>query len=235
MKRAARLLLAATFVVLIALALEAAMSAPAGGTGPTLSFFSGGLGARAGWVAGNKSIRLQTTKNAGSHVHGFAGILISDVSGPAVSFPDSSFSSKASTAPGATLSSPRLVVEFQTERGKYVGAADLRETTRGSDWERVDDRTNYPRAAWDVLGGPCGFLSNVRWTTVQKCFVGDKVVSVFIVADALGISQLIDEVTIGDKTFSSASDNGGGDNRSAGPRTTTDPALLPKILFPTSS
>lgn len=83
-------------------------------------------------------------------------------------------------------------------------------------------------------GGPCGSLGRVRWATVQKCFLRDIVASVFIVADAYGIEQLIDDITVNGKTFSNARGNAGGDNSPAGPKATTDPSLLPKIVFPPS-
>jgi hypothetical protein len=126
------------------------------------------------------------------------------------------------------------MVEFVTQRGTFVGYAALTETERGSGWETVNARTNYPKASWAVGGGPCGSLGNVRWATVQKCFVRDTVASVFIVADAYGIDQLIDDITVNGKTFSNAQSNESGDNSAAGPKATTDPSLLPKIVFPPS-
>ena len=235
MKRAARPFLAAMFVVLFAVTVFAVAVAPASDPSTSLSFFSGGLGARANWVANNQAIRVSTTRLAASHVHGFAGILVQNVAGiPATRFPDASFRSKASDKPGRTLGSPRLMVEFQTERGTFVGYGALSENFRGSGWEAVDDRTNYPRASWEVNGGPCGSLANVKWATVQKCFARDTVASVFIVADPYGIDQLIDDMTVDGKTFSSAEGNAGGDNTRAGPDATTDPSLLPKLVFPPS-
>jgi len=41
---------------------------------------------------------------------------------------------------------------------------------------------------------------------------------------------LIDDITVDNKTFSSASDNSSGDNATAGPTATTDPSLLPAFL-----
>ena len=82
------------------------------------------------------------------------------------------------------------------------------------------------------MGGPCSFLYNVKWSVVQSCFSGHTVLSVFIVADAYGIYHLIDDITVDGKTFSSASDNGNGKNDPAGPDATTDPSLLPPVVFP---
>ncbi len=79
--------------------------------------------------------------------------------------------------------------------------------------------------------GPCGFVFNVMWTAVQTCFAGDTTLSVFLVADAYGIFHLIDDINVDGVTFSSASDNGGGDNTAAGPLATTDTSLLPPLLF----
>jgi hypothetical protein len=92
--------------------------------------------------------------------------------------------------------------------------------------------TNFPNAAWDVMGGPCGFRYNVVWSAVQGCFAGDTTLAlaVFIVADAYGIYHLIDDITVNGKTFSSAADNSNGNNDPAGPTLTTDPSLLPPIL-----
>jgi hypothetical protein len=235
MKRSARTFLAALIVVLIALTLSAVALAPARDASTSLSFFSGGHGARANWVANNQAIRLSTTKLAASHVQGFAGVFVQHVAGiPATQFPDASFRSKAADKPGLTLGSPRLMVEFVTRRGTFVGYAALSETERGSGWEAVNDRTNFPKASWEVNGGPCGSLARLKWATVQTCFVRDKVASVFIVADAFGIDQLIDDITVNGATFSDDQDNAGGNNSRAGPTATTDPSLLPKMVFPPS-
>ena len=94
------------------------------------------------------------------------------------------------------------------------------------------DQTNYPNAAWDVMGGPCGSMYNVMWSMVQSCFAGDTTLAVFLIADAYGLYHLIDDINVDGKTFSSASDNGNGNNHPAGPTATTDPSLLPPILFP---
>jgi hypothetical protein len=210
---------------------------------PTLSFFSGGDGAHADWLVtsdqppgdtDNQAIRLLTTNGAPTFAKVYAGISVHHVTGiPAAQFPDSSFWNKTpDTYPFEpnTQGSPRLVVEFQNAAGQFDGYGDLRENVRGNGWEEVSDQNNYPNAAWDVMGGPCGFRYNVLWSEVQSCFAGDTTLAVFIVADAYGVYHLIDDINVNGKTFSSASDNGGGNNDPAGP-TLSDPSLLPTLLF----
>ena len=121
--------------------LACAAPALAGSTGhapPTLSFFSGGGGAHADWLAtsdqppgdtDNQAIRLVTTTAS----NGYAGILVHHVTGlPAATFPDSSFWNKGPAGP--TLGSPRLVVEFQTGAGVPDGDAQLDQNMRSGDW-----------------------------------------------------------------------------------------------------
>lgn len=123
------------------------------------------------------------------------------------------------------------MVEFQNAAGQFDGYGDLRPQTLSSTWQDVNDTSSYPvNAGWDVMGGPCGFRYNVQWSQVQACFAADTTLSVFLVADAYGINHLIDDITVGGKTFSSASDNGNGINTAAGPSATTDPSLLPAFL-----
>jgi hypothetical protein len=223
-----------------------------GNAGVTLSFFSGGNGAHADWFAtddqppgdtDNQAIRLITTNGAPTFEHGYAGILFHHVTGiPAAAFPDSKFWNKVRCpAGGPTLGSPRLVVEFQTAAGQFDGYGALRENARTCDsWEQVSDTEfpepnatfgAYPNSAWDVMGGPCGFLYNVMWSTVQTCFAGHTVLSAFIVADAYGIYHLIDDITINGKTFSRGADNSNGNNNPAGPLPTLDPNLLPAVML----
>jgi hypothetical protein len=130
------------------------------------------------------------------------------------------------------LGSPRLVVAFQNAAGQPDGYADLRQNTRGNGWEEVSDVTAYPNSAWDVMnkpGPPCPFQYNVTWSVVQACFAGDTTRAVYLTTDAYGIYHLIDDITVDGKTFSSASDNGNGNNDPAGPAATTDPSLLPPL------
>ena len=239
-------LLAAATAGLVSGAASTTALAGNGNAGPTLSFFSGGNGAHADWLAtsdqppgdtDNQAIRLLTTNGAPTFEKGYAGILVHHVTGiPAADFPDSSFWNKTPNTyfgEPSTLGSPRLVVEFQDAAGEFDGYADLRENTRGNGWEEVSDQLpNYPNSAWDVMGGPCVFRYNVQWSDVQACFAGDTTLAVFLVADAYGIYHLIDDITVDGKTFSSASDNANGKNDPAGPDATTDPSLLPPVVFP---
>src|SRR5205814_2650783 len=126
MKRLPWQLLAVTGVFLI---LPATSLADNGNAPPTLSFFSGGDGAHADWLAtsdqppgdtDNQAIRLLTTNGAIFEPY--------------------------------TQGSPRLVVEFQNAVGEPDGYGDLRENIRGNGWEEVSDQTNYPNSAWDVMG-----------------------------------------------------------------------------------
>jgi hypothetical protein len=186
----------------------------------------------------SQAIRLLTTNGAPTFAKGYAGILVHHVTGiPAAVFPDSSFWNKTPDlyfAEPSTLGSPRLVVTFQNAAGQFDGYADLRENARGNGWEFVSDVGNYPNAAWDVMGGPapCGFVYNAKWSVVQSCFAGDTTLAVYIVADAYGIYHLIDDITVNGKTFSSASDNGNGNNDPAGPMETIDLSLLPPLPLP---
>ena len=249
-KRTTWLGLAAAAVFLTApfLVMPTTTLADNGNASPTLSFFSGGDGGHADWLVtadqppgdlDNRAIRLETTNGAPTFEHGYAGILVHHVTGiPATLFPDSSFWNKTPDpypAEPYTLGSPRLVVQFQNALGEPDGYGDLRENFRFNDWENVSDVTNYPNAAWDVMGGPCGFRYNVIWSVVQSCFAGDTTLAVYIVADAYGIYHLIDDITVNGKTFSKAADNSNGNNDPAGPDVTIDPSLLPPIsaaLFP---
>jgi hypothetical protein len=214
----------------------------------TMSFFSGGNGGHADWfVTGDQppgdtdhqAVRLVTTNGAPTFEHGYAGILFHHVTGiPAADFPDSSFWNKTPFPyPGepSTLGSPRLVVAFQNAAGQYDGYADLREVTRGNGWEEVSDQTGYPNSAWDVMNKPSGLCSpfaySLTWTAVQTCFTGDTTLAVYLTTDAYGIYHLIDDLTVNGKTFSSASDNGNGNNDPAGPDATTDPSLLPPLFL----
>src|SRR5438128_5141374 len=129
MKRLAWPLVAAPIISLMVLFVTAPTTALAdkGRLSPTLSFFSGGNGGHADWLAtsdqppgdtDNQAIRLQTTNGAPTFEHGYAGILVHHVTGiPTADFPDSSFWNKTPDTPyfgePYTLGSPRLVVEFQ--------------------------------------------------------------------------------------------------------------------------
>lgn len=239
-----RLFLMVLAVMGLAAAVPGAGLADSGNPPPTLSFFSGGNGGHADWLAtsdqppgdtDNQAIRLLTTNGAPTYEKGYAGILVHHVTGiPAADFPDSSFWNKTPDPyifQPYTQGSPRLVVAFQNAAGQFNGYGALRENTRLNGWEHVSDQTNYPNAAWDVMGGPCVFLYNVKWSVVQSCFSGHTTLSVFLIADAYGIYHLIDDIDVDGKTFSSAADNGKGNNSSAGPTATTDPSLLPPLFL----
>jgi hypothetical protein len=162
---------------------------------------------------------------------------------PAEEFPDSSFWNKTPdpyVGEPSTLGSPRLVVAFQTPSGQYDGYADLREVSRLNDWERVSDETDYPNSAWDVMNKPtppCSpFAYSLTWYQVQACFAGDTTLAVYLTTDAYGIYHLIDDIMVNGKTFSSASDNGGREQRSRrananrGPESAAAPLSLAAAL-----
>lgn len=236
---------------IVLLAMPATVVADSGNGPPTLSFFSGGDGANAHWLntadqppgdTDGQAIELQTTNDAPTFTKGFAGILVHHVTGiPAADFPDSSFWNETPSpyfGEPSTLGSPRLVVEFQTAAGVADGDAELDENTRGNGWEQVSDQPDnttlgaYPNSGWDIHSTSCPFLYHQMWSVAQSCHAGDVVSSVFIVADPYGIDHFIDDINVGGKTFSSASDNGDGLNDPAGPAATIDLSLLPPLTFP---
>lgn len=244
--RARTTLLALVVAAGVGLFMLPAAAADNGNAPATLSFFSGGDGGQAHWLAtadqppgdtDNQAIELQTTNDAPTFAAGYAGILVHHVTGiPAVEFPDSAFWVKATDYSGPSLGSPRLVVAFQNAAGQYVGYGDLRPLELSPMWQDVNDTTSYPFSGWDVMPqgaytGPCLFVYNTKWQTVQTCFADDTVMTAYIVADAYGIDHLIDDISVDGKTFSSASDNGSGNNDTAGPDATTDPSLLPPLLL----
>jgi hypothetical protein len=236
---------AATAAILIVplLVSPATILADNGNASPTLSFFSGGNGAHADWLATSdqppgdtdgQAIRLLTVNGAPTFAQGYAGILVHHVTGiPATSFPDSSFWNRTPSPyffEPYTLGSPRLVVEFQDATGQYSGDAELDAAVRGNGWEHVSATDDYPNSGWDIHSATCPFLYHQTWTVAQGCHATETVLSVYIVADAYGIYHLIDDINVDGKTFSSASDNGGGINDPAGPDLTTDLSLLPPVL-----
>jgi hypothetical protein len=247
MKRPLRALLGTTTILLTAVFLIApTIALTDNGAHPTLSFFSGGSGGHADWLAttdqplgdtDNQAIRLVTTNGAPTYAKGYAGILVHHVSGiPAADFPDSSFWNRTPDPyifEPYTQGSPRLVVAFQNAAGQPDGYADLRQVVRGHGWEDVSDVTDYPNSAWDVMNKPTvpciGFTYSLTWSDVQTCFAGDTTRAVYLVADAYGISHLIDDINVDGTTFSSASDNSNGNNNPAGPTATTDASLLPPL------
>jgi hypothetical protein len=242
-KRFPWLFVIATPVLLTVLATVPTTALAANGNAsPTLSFFSGGDGAHAGWLATSdqpprdtdgQAIQLQTTDDAPTFTKGYAGILVHYVAGiPATSFPDSSFWVKTPAFTGPSLGSPRLVVEFQTAAGALDGDAELDPNALTGSWQHVSDVADYPDSGWDIHSATCPFLYHQKWKVAQSCHADDTVSAVFLVADPYGINHLIDDINIDGKTFSDAANNSNGDNNPAGPAATTDPSLLPPLIFP---
>src|SRR5216117_421966 len=150
-------LLAAATAGLVSGAASTTALAGNGNAGPTLSFFSGGNGGHADWLAtsdqptgdtDNQAIRLLTTNGAPTYAKGYAGILVHHVTGiPAADFPDSSFWNKTPDPyifEPYTQGSPRLVVAFQNAAGQFDGYGALRENTRLNGWELVSDAGQLP-------------------------------------------------------------------------------------------
>jgi hypothetical protein len=239
-------LLAATAVLI---AVPTIGLADNGNASPTLSFFSGGAGGHADWLAttdqpfgdtDNQAIRLVTTNGAPTYTQGYAGILVHHVTGIAAGdFLDSSFWNRTPDpyfAEPSTLGTPRLVVVFQNAAGQYDGYADLNENTRGNGWEDVSDQANFPNAGWDTMGGaPCGYLYHVKWAAVQVCFAGDFTLSVYLTTDSYGIYHLIDDITVDGKSFSGAADNSNGINDPAGPALSELSLLPPLGILPAAT
>jgi len=220
-----RLLAAVTMGVgAFAFMVSGAPAADNGRAPATLSFFSGGGGAHAGWVhtddqppgdTDDQAIRIHDTVDPS----GFAGVLVHHVYGtPTASFPNSSFDFKANLASPSSLGYPRLVIRFSDG-----GRAELRPLTWQQTWTTVADPN------WDNNGGPCGFLFETTWNTVQACHAGTFVTNAFVTTDPLiDVTFLIDNLNVAGKHFSSASDNGNGDNETA----TFTPSLLPFLTTP---
>jgi hypothetical protein len=215
-----------------AIVFAGAAAADNGNAPTTMSFFSSGGGAHADWLAtadqptgdtDRQAVRLLTT------TQGYAGILFHHVTGiPAEAYPDSSFWVKSTNYAGPSLGSPRLVVLFQDALGQPVGYGDLRPLVLGPTWQLVAGNN------WDVMGGPCGFRYQVAWEVVQSCFATFTTLAVYMTTDPYGVEHRIDDIETNHKTFSSASDNGNGNNSAAGPDATTDPTLLPPLIVPST-
>src|SRR6185437_10127901 len=150
---------------------------------PSISFFSGGLGAHADWKAtsdqppgdtDNQAISLQTTNDAPTFSQGYAGITVHHLEGiPAEQLPDSSFWIKYLSGPGPTLGSPRLVVEFATPAGAADGDAELDANAATGDWQQVSDVNDSPNSGWDVHSNSCPFAYHQMWSQAQSCHAGD--------------------------------------------------------------
>lgn len=170
---------------------------------PTLSFFSGGGGAHAGWVAtadqppfdvDNQAIQIHDT------VGSYAGVLVHHVYGwPTDTFPNSSFWFKSNLLSPSSLGYPRLVVQFSDG-----GNASLRPLTWQPYWTQVQDPN------WDNNAGGCGFRYETTWQAIQACHPGTFITNEYITTDpGIDVDFLIDDLTTAGKTWSSASDNGG--------------------------
>lgn len=214
-----RLFLALVVTVGVMTAVPATgLSADQGNAPPTLSFFSGGGGAHAGWVhtddqpAGDtdqQAIRIHATTTS------FAGVLVHHVYGmPTASFPNSKFDFKADQ-PGPSLGYPRLVIRFSDG-----GRAELRPLTWQQNWTTVVDPN------WDNNGGSCGFLFQTSWNIIQGCHVGTFITNAFITTDpGRDVTFHIDNLEVAGKSFSAAADNSNGDNATA----LFTPTLIPEL------
>ncbi len=204
-----------------------AFAADQGNAPATLSFFSSGSGAHAGWVhtddqppgdTDSQAIQIHTTEA------GYAGVLVHHIYGqPTATFPNSSFDFKAATA-GPSLGSPRLVILFSDG-----GRAELRPLTWTPYWQNVADPN------WDNNGGTCGYLYETGWNIVQGCHAGTFITNEYITTDpGLPNDFLIDNLATAGKTFSSASDNGNGSGTDGADNTTAfyTPDLLSLLTSP---
>jgi hypothetical protein len=215
-----RLLWPALVAVAILLAVPAlASAADQGNAPPTLSFFSGGGGAHAGWVhtsdqppgdTDQQAIQLHDT------TQGYAGVLVHHVYGtPTASFPNSKFDFKSNLASPSSLGYPRLVIVFSDG-----GNASLRPLTWQQNWTTVQDPN------WDNNTGGCGFRFEQTWQQIQACHPGTFVTNAFITTDpGIEVDFLIDNLSVDGKTFSRAADNSNGDNTTA----TFTPDALPSL------
>jgi hypothetical protein len=180
-----------------------ASAADNGNAPPTLSFFSGGGGAHAGWVATDDQPAVDTDYHQAIQIHdtlaSYAGVLVHHVYGMATaSFPNSTFDFKSNLV-GASLGYPRLVILFSDG-----GRAELRPLTWQQTWSKVADPN------WDSNGGACGFAYETTWQTVQACHPLTFVTNEYITTDpGIDVDFLIDNLQTAGKNFSSASDNGG--------------------------
>jgi hypothetical protein len=207
----------AVFISLVVPALAAA--ADNGNAPPTLSFFSGGGGAHAGWVHTSDQPPGDTDQQA-IQIHdtttGFAGVLVHHVYGtPTAAFPNSKFDFKSNLASPSSLGYPRLVIVFSDG-----GNASLRPLTWQQNWTTVQDPN------WDNNTGGCGFRFEQTWQQIQACHPGTFVTNAFITTDpGIEVTFLIDNLTVDGKTFSNAGDNSNGDNATA----TDTPELVPTL------
>lgn len=215
--------------ICIAIALPAgAPAADNGNAAPTLSFFSGGGGAHAGWVHTDDQPPGDTDQQA-MQVYdtttGYAGILVHHVYGiPTADFPNSTFDFKSNLLSPSSLGYPRLVIQFSDG-----GNASLRPLTWQQTWTTVADPN------WDNNAGGCGFLYETTWNAIQACHAGTFVTNAYVTTDpGIEVMFLIDNLQVGGKTFSSASDNGNGSGTDGADNTTATftPDLLSLLANP---
>jgi hypothetical protein len=203
------------------LAVPALALADNGKPPPTLSFFSGGGGAHAGWLhtadqppgdTDQQAIQIHDTTAA----TGYAGVLVHHVYGiPTASFPNSMFDFKSNLASPSSLGYPRLVIIFSDG-----GNASLRPLTWQQSWSTVQDPN------WDNNSGGCGFRFQQTWQQIQDCHPGTFVTNAYITTDpGIEVTFLIDNLEVDGKNFSNAGDNINGDNTTA----TFTPSLLPPL------
>ena len=112
--------LAAFAVCAFALPMTSA-AADQGKAGPTLSFFSSGGGAHAGWLHTDDQPPGDTDQQA-IRIHdtltGYAGVLVHHVYGiPTAAYPNSSFDFKSNLASPSSLGYPRLEILFSDASG----------------------------------------------------------------------------------------------------------------------
>jgi hypothetical protein len=206
--------LVAALTALFALPLGAA-AADNGNAPATLSFFSGGGGAHAGWVATDDQPAEDSDYHQAIRIHdtvsGYAGVLVHHVYGwPTATFPNSSFDFKSSLVSPSSLGYPRLVVQFSDG-----GNASLRPLTWQQTWTKVTDPN------WDNNAGGCGFRFETTWQMIQACHPGTFITNEYITTDpGIEVDFLIDNLETAGKTFSSASDNGNGSGSDGADNTT---------------
>jgi hypothetical protein len=208
--------------IAISLAVPAlALGADKGNPPPTLSFFSGGGGAHAGWLHTSDQPPGDTDQQA-IQIHdttapsGYAGVLVHHVYGiPTASFPNSKFDFKSNQNSASSLGYPRLEILFSDG-----GDASLRPLTWQQNWTTVEDPN------WDNNHGGCGFRFEQTWQQIQACHPGTFVTNAYITTDpGIDVTFLIDNLVVDGKSFSNASDNANGDNTTA----FFTPDLLPPL------
>lgn len=207
-----------------------APAADNGNAAPTLSFFSGGGGAHAGWLHSYDQPPGDTDQQV-MQIHdtaaatGYAGVLVHHVYGiPTASFPSSTFDFKSNLTSPSSLGYPRLVIQFSDG-----GNASLRPLTWQQTWSTVTDPN------WDNNAGGCGFLYETTWNAIQACHAGTFVTNAYITTDpGIDVTFLIDNLTVDGKTFSRAADNGNGSGDDGADNTTATftPELLPLLANP---